>query len=120
MSETHVCTLYKVIILMGILAQQSHFLILVVSQWSVDMFITLSTLNSRKHCHVIQVMSKETLPCIELPRVGLFFLYRCLVFPKNVLKENLNISELLDQVKRPKNLFFHHIHSNPILINLTP
>ena len=106
MSETHVCTLYKVIILMGILAQQSHVLILVVSQWSVDMFIILSTLNSRKLCHVIQAMSQEILPCIELPRVGLFFSYRCLVFPKNALKETLNISELFDQVKRLKNVFF--------------
>ena len=35
-------------------------------------------------------MSQQTLPCTppppELPRVGSFFSYRCLVFPKNVLK----------------------------------
>ena len=52
----------------------------------------------------------------ELPRVGLFFLYRC---PEKMFsKESLNISELF-RFKDPKNVFFQHIRSNPILISLT-
>ena len=57
-------------------------------------------------------------PPQELPRVGSFFSYRCLVFPKNVLKGKPEYFGII-QVKRPKNVFFQHIHSNPILINLT-
>ena len=61
-------------------------------------------------------------PPPELPRVDSFFVYlllsRCLVFPKNVLKGKPEYFEVI-QIKRPKNVFFQHIHSNPILINLT-
>ena len=35
--------------------------------------------------HMLYAMRQQTLPCPpppELPRVGSFFLYRCLVFPK--------------------------------------
>ena len=42
----------------------------------------------------------------ELPRVGSFFSYRCLVFPKKMSsKESLNISELF-RFKDPKTCFF--------------
>ena len=54
----------------------------------------------------------------ELPRVGSFFSYRCLVFQKNVLKGKPVLFGIIE-VKRPKNVVFQHIHSNPILIILT-
>ena len=58
-------------------------------------------------------------PPPELPRVGSFFSYRCLVFPqKNVLKGKSVLFGIIE-VKRPKNVVFQHIHSNPILIILT-
>ena len=66
-------------------------------------------------------MSQQTMPCTpppELPSVGLFFSYRCLVFPKNVLKGKPVLFGIIE-VKRPKNFFFQHIHSNPFLIILT-
>ena len=66
-------------------------------------------------------MSQQTLPCTpppELPRVGSFFSYRCLVFPKNVLKGKPVLFGIIE-VKRTKNVFFQHVHSNPILIILT-
>ena len=65
-------------------------------------------------------MSQQTVPCTppELPRVGSFFSYRCLVFPKNVHKGKPALFGIIE-VKRPKNVFFQHIHSNPILITLT-
>ena len=66
-------------------------------------------------------MSQQTLPCTpppELPRVGSFFSYGCLVFPKNVLKGKPVLFGIIE-VKRPKNVVFQHIHSNPILIILT-
>ena len=43
-------------------------------------------------------MSQQTLPCIpppELPRVGSFFPYKSLVFPKNVLKGNPEYFEVI-------------------------
>ena len=44
-------------------------------------------------------------PHSELPRVGSFFSYRCLVFPKKISsKESLNISELF-RLKDPKRVF---------------
>ena len=58
-------------------------------------------------------------PPPELPRVGSCFSYRCLVFPKkNVLKGKPEYYGVI-QVKRPQNVFFKHIHSNPILKNST-
>ena len=67
-------------------------------------------------------MSQQTLPCTppppELPRVGSFFSYRCLVFPKNVLKGKPVLFGIIE-VKRPKNVVFQHIHTNQILIILT-
>ena len=74
-------------------------------------------------CLIAQVIGYELAdltvhPPPELPRVGSFLSYRCLVFQKNVLKgkpENFRVIE----VKRHKNVGFQHIHSNPILINLT-
>ena len=65
-------------------------------------------------------MSQQTLPCTppELSRVGLFFPYKCLVFTKHVLKGKLEYFEVI-QDKRPNNVVFQHIHSKPILINLT-
>ena len=65
-------------------------------------------------------MSQQTLPCTpppELPRVGSFFSYRCLVFPKNVLKGKPVLFGIIE-VKRPKNVVFHYIHLNQILVNL--
>ena len=56
-------------------------------------------------------------PPPELLRVGSFFSYRCLVFPKNVLKGKPVLFGVI-QVKRLKNVVFHYIHSNQILINL--
>ena len=52
-------------------------------------------------------MSQQTLPCPppELPRVGLFFSYRCLVYPKNVPKRKPMLFGVI-QVKRPQNVFF--------------
>ena len=64
-------------------------------------------------------MSQQTLPCTpppELPRVGSFFSYRC--SQKNVLKGKPVLFGIIE-VKRPKNVVFQHIHSNPILIILT-
>ena len=49
---------------------------------------------------------------------GFIFLHRCVVFPTNVLKGKLVLFGIIE-VKRPKNVFFQHIHSNPILIILT-
>ena len=49
---------------------------------------------------------------------GFIFSHRCLVFPRNVLKGRPEYFGDI-QVNRPKNVFFQHIHSNPILINLT-
>ena len=48
-------------------------------------------------------MSQQTLPCTppELPRVGSFFSYRCLVFPKSVLKGKPVLFGVI-QVKRLK------------------
>ena len=66
-------------------------------------------------------MSQQTLPRTPppgLPRVGSFFSYRCLVFPKNVLKGKPMLFGIIE-VKRPKNVVFQHTHSNPILIILT-
>ena len=70
-------------------------------------------------------MSQQTLPCTppppELPRVGSFFSYMCLVFPKKCpqsLKGKPVLFGIIE-VKRPKNVVFQHIHSNPILIILT-
>ena len=57
-------------------------------------------------------------PPPELPRVGSFFSYRCLVFPNNVLKGKPVLFGSIE-VKRPKNVFFQHIYSNSILIFLT-
>ena len=37
------------------------------------------------------------------------FLYRCLVFPKIVLKGQSALFEVI-QVNRPKNVFLQHIH----------
>ena len=65
-------------------------------------------------------MSQQTIPFTpppELQRVGLFLSYRCLVFSKNVLKGKSVLMEVI-QVKRPKNVGFHYIHSNQILISL--
>ena len=52
-------------------------------------------------------MSQHTLPCTPPQKKtvegGLFFSYRCLVFPKNVFKEKpVLIGDIL--VKRPKNV----------------
>ena len=67
-------------------------------------------------------MSQQTLPCTppppELPRVGSFFRPFCLVFTKNVLKGKPVLFGIIE-VKRLKNVFFQHIHSNPILKFLT-
>ena len=52
-------------------------------------------------------------PPPELSRMGSFFSYRCPVFPKNVLKGKPVLFGIIE-VKRPKNVVFHHIHSNPI------
>ena len=49
---------------------------------------------------------------------GFIFSYRCLVFPKNVLKGKPVLFGIIE-VKRPKNVVFQHIHSNLILIVLT-
>ena len=57
-------------------------------------------------------------PPPELPRVGSFFRIGVLCSQKNVLNGKpvlFGISE----VKRPQNVGFQHIHSNPILIILT-
>ena len=67
-------------------------------------------------------MSQQTLPCTpppELPRVGSFFSYRCLVFPKKCRHRKACAYLGIIEVKRPKNVVFQHIHSNPILIILT-
>ena len=53
-------------------------------------------------------MSQQALsftPPPELPKVGSFFSYRCLVFQKNVLKCKPVLFRVI-QVKRPKNVFF--------------
>ena len=50
--------------------------------------------------------------------VHFLFSYRCLVFPKNVLKGKPVLFGIIE-VKRPKNVIFQPIHSNPILIILT-
>ena len=66
-------------------------------------------------------MSQQTLPCTpppELPRVGSFFSYRCLVFPKNVLKGKPVLFGIIEVI-RPKNVVFQHSHSNTILIIFT-
>ena len=47
-------------------------------------------------------------------RIGVY----CLVFSKNAFKEKPEYFEVI-HVKRHKNVFFQHIHSNSILINLT-
>ena len=66
-------------------------------------------------------MSQQTLPCTpplpELPRVGSFFSYRCLVFPKKVLKGNPEYS--YSDLKIQKRVFSAYMHSNQILMNLT-
>ena len=54
----------------------------------------------------------------ELPRVGSFFSYRCLVFPKKNVPKGKPVLFGIIEVKRPKNVFFHYIHSNQILVDL--
>ena len=44
-------------------------------------------------------------PPLELPRLGSFFSYRCLVFSKNAFKEMPEYFGVI-QVKRHKNVFF--------------
>ena len=64
-------------------------------------------------------MSQQTLPCTpspELQRVGSFFSYRCLVFPKKCPQRKACAFGVI-QVERPKNVVFHYIHSSQILIN---
>ena len=56
-------------------------------------------------------------PPPELPRVGSFFSYRCLVFPKKCPPGKPVLFGIIE-VKRPKNVVFHYIHSNQILVNL--
>ena len=56
-------------------------------------------------------------PPPELPRVGSFFRIGVQCFQKNVLKEKPVLFGVI-QVKSPKNVFFHYIHSNQILKNL--
>ena len=68
-------------------------------------------------------MSQQTLPCTHPPpprtaEGGFIFSYRCLVFSKNVLKGKPVYFGVIT-FKDPKNVLFQHIHSNPILINLT-
>ena len=58
-------------------------------------------------------------PPPELPRVGSFSPYRCLVFTNKMSsRESLCFSELL-RLKDQKTCFVQHTHSNPILIILT-
>ena len=74
-----------------------------------------------KLLHNNDMLFRQTLPCTplpELPKVGSFLSYRCLVFPKKVLKGKSKYFGDI-QVKRPKNVDFQHIHSNSIIINLT-
>ena len=87
------------------------------------MYVTLSHIFTS--CDLFYVNCIPVLSCItvhptpELPRLGLFFSYRCLVFPqKNVLKRKPEYFRDI-QVNRPENVFFQHIYSNPILTNLT-
>ena len=46
------------------------------------------------------------------------FIFRCLVFPKNVLKGK-PVPFGVIEIKRPKNVVFGHIHSNQIFKNLS-
>ena len=68
-------------------------------------------------------MSQQTLPFTPPPQKktiegGFTFSYRCLVFPqKNVLKVKPVLFGV-KQIKTLKNVFFQHIHSSQILINL--
>ena len=66
-------------------------------------------------------MSQQTFPPpppAELLRMGLFFSYMCLVFPKKMSsKESPSCSELFRLTDQKRG--FQHLHSNPILINLT-
>ena len=88
------------------------FLSLVISPCCVRNIEVVNT----QHNYLVYEPADFTVHPPELPRVGLFFSYRCLVFPKNMSsKERLNISELF----RFKDVFLQHIHTNPILINLT-
>ena len=52
-------------------------------------------------------MSQHTLPCTppELPKMGVFFSYRCQVFSKNVIERSPEYFGVI-QVKRSKNVFF--------------
>ena len=71
-------------------------------------------------------MSQQTLPCTPPPPPvpqncrGWDHVFRIGVYKnvsKNVLTGKLVLFRII-QVKRPKNVFFQHIHSNPILIIL--
>ena len=67
-------------------------------------------------------MSQQTLPCtrpppLELPNVGSFFSYRCLVFLKNVLKGKPVLFGIIE-VKRPKNVFFSAYSLKPNFNNI--
>ena len=69
-------------------------------------------------------MSQQTLPCTHPPpppeplRVGPFFRIGVVSsVPKKCLQKKPVFFGVI-QVKRLKNLFFHYIHSNQILINL--
>ena len=69
-------------------------------------------------------MSKQTLTCTpppELLRVASFISYRCLVFPQKMSSKEELMPECFGviHVKIPKKRFYQHIHSDPILINLT-
>ena len=57
-------------------------------------------------------------PPPTLLRVGSLFLYRCLVFQRNVLKGKSEYFGVI-QIKRLKSMGFQHIQSNQIWINLT-
>ena len=68
-------------------------------------------------------MSQQTLPCTspppptELRRVGSFFRIGVYCSQENVPKGKPVLFGVI-QVKRPKNVVFHYIHSSQILINL--
>ena len=66
-------------------------------------------------------LTVQTPPPPPPPRTAegeVIFLYRCLIFTKNVLKGKPVLFGVM-YVKRPKNVVFHYIHSKRILINLT-
>ena len=70
----------------------------------------------------LQAMSQQTLPCTPPPQNCRgwvhFFRIGVLCSQKNVLKGKPVLFGIIE-VKRPKNVVFQHIHSNPILIILT-